>query len=109
MGKKQLRSKRKDGTAKQNNAKPYESTARVSMLDGVPMLTYGDENNLREVTRCLSNKATLDFGRIGEIVEGLTYPIMKKIKYDPERLSADVIYRKTIELKLTRREAAKTK
>ncbi len=77
---------------------------RVSPVEGVDMLFYGEMTNLREITRCLSNKAMVEYGILGYIIEGLCYKVPPEIEYDRERVKHDSIYRKIVEAKVTKKE-----
>ena len=80
---------------------------RVSMLKGVPVLTYGEDNNLREVTRCLSNYSSLHFGPYAPSVESLKALRTKKVIVDPRRYKNDLLYRKKKDLALGARQTKK--
>ena len=106
MGRKEARFRR--AVAKSSESKnKLEGPERSSMLDGVPLLTYGEDNNLREVTRCLSNYACLNFGTVGQIIDTMEQPKVAKISIDSDRYKADLVYRKEMELKMASRENAR--
>ena len=103
MGRKEARFRTKSTPTKQK----LEVVERASMLEGVPLLLYGEDNNLREVTRCLSNYACLNFGTIGQIVDTMELPKVSKLTIDNDRYKTDLVYRKEMELKMASRESAR--
>ena len=106
MGRKEARFRRAVSKSSESKTK-LDGPERSSMLEGVPLLTYGEDNNLREVTRCLSNYACLNFGTVGQIIDTMEQPKVAKISIDSDRYKADLVYRKEMELKMASRENAR--
>jgi hypothetical protein len=62
--------------------KPHK---RVSLTEGVPMLEFGPDANLREVERCLQILVVVKFGTRLDIFEKMEYPKSSMPKYSKER------------------------
>ena len=87
-----------------------ETAARSGLMDGVPTLIYGESSNLREVERCLSNRAIYEFGvHLGSCIEKLVYELPADIVYDKAKLKDDVMYKKIVETRVVKREEVLTR
>jgi hypothetical protein len=82
---------------------------RTGIMEGVPQLIYGDNSNLRDVERCLSNRAIYEFGvHLGACIELLEYRMPPEVVFDRARIKDkdDIVYKKVIETRVVKREEA---
>ena len=63
----------------------FKSYKRVSLTEGVPMLEFGPDANLREVERCLQISVVVKFGSRLDFFEKMEYPKSAMPKYNKDK------------------------
>ena len=77
-----------NGFRKQSDKVAFKSHKRSSLTEGVPMLEFGPDGNLREVERCLQIIVVVKFGLRLDFFEKMEYPNIPPPKFSKNKYAS---------------------